>query len=137
MTIADVSVAASPLSPPSLPSPKGAPQAVETKGRILIVDDEVNARTALCELLRDEGYVAESAADAFKARGKMADFAPDLVLTDLKMPGMDGLQLLGRLLEDDPQLPVVVMTAFGEVETAVKAMRAGARDYLAKPVNVG
>src|SRR5216110_746016 len=124
----------------SLPSPsaiEGALHAVETKGRILIVDDEVNARTALVELLRDEGYVAESAADAFKALGKMADFAPDLVLTDLKMPGMDGLQLLARLLEDDPQLPVVVMTAFGEVETAVRAMRSGARDYLAKPVNVG
>ena len=64
---------------------------MEPKGRILIVDDEVNARTALVELLRDEGYVTESAADAFKALGKLADFAPDLVLTDLKMLGMDGL----------------------------------------------
>jgi two-component system response regulator HydG len=67
----------------------------------------------------------------------MADFAPDLVLTDLKMPGMDGLALLERLRADDPDLPVIVMTAFGEVETAVRAMRAGARDYLGKPVNVG
>jgi DNA-binding NtrC family response regulator len=110
---------------------------VETKGRILIVDDEVNARTALVELLRDEGHTVESAADAFKALGKVADFAPDLVVTDLKMPGMDGLQLLAKLREEDPDLPVIVMTAFGEVETAVKAMRSGARDYLAKPVNVG
>jgi DNA-binding NtrC family response regulator len=109
----------------------------QNHGRILIVDDEVNARTALCELLREDGYVVESAADAFKALGKFADFAPDLVLTDLKMPGMDGLQLLGRLRETDPDLPVVVMTAFGEVDTAVRAMRSGARDYLAKPVNVG
>jgi DNA-binding NtrC family response regulator len=110
---------------------------METKGRILVVDDEVNARTALLELLRDEGYAVESAADAFKALGKMADFAPELVLTDLKMPGMDGLQLLEKLREGDPDLPVIVMTAFGEVETAVRAMRAGARDYLNKPVNVG
>jgi DNA-binding NtrC family response regulator len=110
---------------------------MQTKGRILIVDDEVNARTALCELLRDEGYAVESAADGFKALGKAADFAPDLILTDLKMPGMDGIQLLGRIHEQDPDLPVVVMTAFGEVETAVGAMRAGARDYLSKPVNVG
>jgi DNA-binding NtrC family response regulator len=110
---------------------------MQTKGRILIVDDEVNARTALCELLRDEGYAVESAADGFKALGKAAEFAPDLILTDLKMPGMDGIQLLGRIHEQDPDLPVVVMTAFGEVETAVGAMRAGARDYLAKPVNVG
>jgi DNA-binding NtrC family response regulator len=115
---------------------RGESRAVETKGRILIVDDEVNARTALAELLRDEGYVVEAAADAFKALGKMADFAPDLVLTDLKMPGMDGLTLLGRLRDDDPDLPVLVMTAFGEVESAVRAMQSGARDYLAKPVNV-
>ena len=118
-------------------SSRGVSRAVENKGRILVVDDEVNARTALLELLRDEGYVVESAADAFKALGKAADFAPDLVLTDLKMPGMDGLQLLAKLRETDADLPVIVMTAFGEVETAVKAMRSGARDYLAKPVNVG
>jgi DNA-binding NtrC family response regulator len=110
---------------------------MEPKGRILIVDDEVNARTALLELLRDEGYSVESAADGFKALGKLADFAPDLVLTDLKMPGMDGIQLLGKVHEHDADLPVIVMTAFGEVETAVGAMRAGARDYLSKPVNVG
>jgi DNA-binding NtrC family response regulator len=114
----------------------GAPLMAENKGRILVVDDETNARTALSELLRDEGYVVEAAADAFKALGKAADFAPDLVLTDLKMPGMDGLALLARLREDSPDLPVVMMTAFGEVETAVRAMQAGARDYLAKPVNV-
>jgi DNA-binding NtrC family response regulator len=110
---------------------------VENQGRILIVDDEVNARAALIELLRDEGYSVESAADGFKALGKVADFAPDLVVTDLKMPGMDGLQLLEKLRENDPELPVIMMTAFGEIETAVRAMRSGARDYLAKPVNMG
>jgi DNA-binding NtrC family response regulator len=127
----------SPLTTPGPPTTRGATRTVESKGRILIVDDEVNARTALVELLRDEGYAVEAAADAFKALGKVADFAPDLVVTDLKMPGMDGLQLLGKLRENDPDLPVIVMTAFGEVETAVKAMRSGARDYLSKPVNVG
>src|SRR6185503_8854169 len=116
---------------------KGAKRVSENKGRILVVDDEVNARNALTELLRDEGYAVDAAADGFKALGKIADFAPDLVVTDLKMPGMDGLQLLAKLRENDPDLPVIVMTAFGEVETAVKAMRAGARDYLNKPVNVG
>jgi DNA-binding NtrC family response regulator len=112
-------------------------QMADTKGRILVVDDEVNARTALAELLRDEGYAVDLAADGFKALGKLADFSPDLVLTDLKMPGMDGIQLLDRVREHDPEVAVVVMTAFGEVETAVGAMRAGARDYLSKPVNVG
>src|SRR5450432_1994103 len=118
-------------------TPTGAHRTVENKGRILIVDDEVNARSALTELLRDDGYAVEAAADGFKALGKVADFAPDLILTDLKMPGMDGIQLLGKIREQDPDLPVVVMAAFGEVETAVGAMRAGARDYLSKPVNVG
>src|SRR5580765_1383982 len=116
---------------------KGSERTMENKGRVLVVDDEVNARTALTELLRDEGYVVDAAADGFKALGKIADFAPDLILTDLKMPGMDGIQLLGKIREADPELPVVMMTAFGEVETAVGAMRAGARDYLSKPVNVG
>ena len=119
------------------PRSKGATRVSESKGRVLVVDDEVNARTALTELLRDEGYTVDAAADGFKALGKVADFGPDLVLTDLKMPGMDGIQLLGKLRENDPELPVVVMTAFGEVDTAVGAMRAGARDYLSKPVNVG
>ena len=119
------------------PKSKGALRVMESKGRILVVDDEVNARNALLELLRDEGYAVETAADGFKALGKMEEFAPDLVVTDLKMPGMDGIQLLGKIRESDADLPVIVMTAFGEVETAVGAMRAGARDYLSKPVNVG
>ncbi len=78
------------------PRTKGALRVMESKGRILVVDDEVNARTALPELLRDEGYAVETAADAFKALGKIEEFAPDLVLTDLKMPGMDGIELLGQ-----------------------------------------
>jgi len=112
-------------------------RAEEGKGRILVVDDEVNARTALLELLRDEGYSVEMAADGFKALGKMEEFAPDLVVTDLKMPGMDGIELLGRIRQSDADLPVIVMTAFGEGDIAAGAMRAGARHYLSKPVDVG
>jgi DNA-binding NtrC family response regulator len=110
---------------------------LDTKGRVLIADDEVNARTALVELLREEGYTVESAADGFKALGKLAEFAPHVVLTDLKMPGMDGIELLSKVREHDAGTAVIVMTAFGAVETAVGAMRAGARDYLTKPINVG
>ena len=61
-----------------------------------MVDDEVNARTALAELLRDEGFDVETAADAFKALGKYESFAPHVVVTDLKMPGMDGIDLVRR-----------------------------------------
>jgi DNA-binding NtrC family response regulator len=108
----------------------------EPRGRILVVDDEANARSALAELLREEGYVVETAADGFKALPKLDDFAPDLLLTDLKMPGMDGMELMKRAWEGDPERVVVVMTAYGSVDTAVAAMRQGAADYLTKPINV-
>ena len=104
-------------------------------GRILVVDDEVNARTALAELLRDEGFDVEMAADAFKALGKYEDFAPHVVVTDLKMPGMDGVELVKKVRAAEDPAAVVVMTAFGEVSSAVEAMRAGAADYLTKPIN--
>jgi DNA-binding NtrC family response regulator len=104
-------------------------------GRVLVVDDEVNARTALAELLRDEGYEVETAADAFKALGKYEAFTPHVVVTDLKMPGMDGIELVKKIRAQEDGAAVVVMTAFGAVETAVDAMRAGAADYLTKPLN--
>jgi len=104
-------------------------------GRILVVDDEVNARTALAELLRDEGFDVETAADAFKALGKLDGFSPHIVVTDLKMPGMDGIELVKRLKALDDPPAVVVMTAFGAVNSAVEAMRAGASEYLTKPIN--
>jgi DNA-binding NtrC family response regulator len=107
-----------------------------TQAKILVVDDEASARTSLGELLRGEGYAVETAADGFKALGRMGEFEPDLVLTDLNMPGMDGVELLGKLKELNPELPVVLMTAFGGVETAVTAMRQGAADYLTKPLNL-
>jgi DNA-binding NtrC family response regulator len=107
-----------------------------TKGSILVVDDEANARTALAELLKDEGYRVETAADGFKALGKLEEAPPDVVLTDLKMPGMGGVELLEKVRTQDPEIVVVVMTAFGAVDTAVDAMRKGAADYLTKPLNM-
>ena len=104
-------------------------------GRILVVDDEANARLALADLLKEEGYKVETAADAFKALGKMEAFAPHVVLTDLKMPGMDGIELMEKIHSSSAPVSVVVMTAFGAVESAVSAMRKGAADYLVKPIN--
>jgi len=104
-------------------------------GRILVVDDEVNERTALAELLRDEGYDVETAADAFKALGKYESFTPHVVVTDLKMPGMDGIELVKKIRGSEDPAAVVVMTAFGAVQSAIEAMRAGAAEYLTKPLN--
>src|SRR5512141_1189342 len=111
------------------------PMAMSRTGRILVVDDEVNARTALAELLRDEGYEVEMAADAFKALGKFESFTPHVVITDLKMPGMDGIELVKKLRATEDAPAVIVMTAFGAVESAIEALRAGAEEYLTKPLN--
>ncbi len=106
------------------------------RARILIVDDEINARTALAELLREDGYVVDTAADAFKALPKLEDFKPDVLLTDLRMPGMTGLELLRKARERDPHCVLLVATAYGAVDSAVAAMREGAADYLQKPVDL-
>jgi DNA-binding NtrC family response regulator len=107
----------------------------ESKGRILIVDDEANARAALSEILREEGYETETAADGFKALGKLDAFAPDLILTDLKMPGLDGIGLLEESRTASPTAVVVVMTAFGTIDSAVEAIKKGAENYLTKPLD--
>ncbi|HVY47697.1 MAG TPA: sigma-54 dependent transcriptional regulator [Minicystis sp.] len=110
---------------------------VASRGRILIVDDEANARAALSEILRDEGYTTETAADGFKALGKLEEFAPDVVLTDLKMPGLDGIGLMEKAQTALPEATFVVMTAFGTIESAVEAVKKGAYNYLTKPLDFG
>jgi two-component system response regulator HydG len=106
------------------------------KGRILVVDDEASARSGLERLLQQEGFSVKTAADGAIALRIAADFAPDVVVTDLKMPEMDGMELLKHLREQDHDLPVIMATAFGDVSSAVSAMRAGADDYLTKPIDI-
>lgn len=103
--------------------------------KILVVDDEAAARSALTELLRDEGYVVRAAGDGFKALGQFEGWTPDVMLTDVQMPGMSGIELMEKARDRQSSLGVVVMTAFGSVENAVTAMQAGADDYLTKPVH--
>jgi DNA-binding NtrC family response regulator len=105
------------------------------RGRILIVDDESNARAALSEILRDEGYSTETAADGFKALGKLDEFTPDVILTDLKMPGLDGIAFMQKARTVVPGAVFVVMTAFGTISSAVEAMKKGAENYLLKPLD--
>ncbi len=106
------------------------------KDRILIVDDEANARQALETLLGEEGYEVASAADGEEALALLSSFEPAVVLSDVRMPRMDGLTLLERAKAQHSEAAFVMMTAFGTVETAVKAMRAGAENFLLKPLDV-
>jgi two-component system, NtrC family, response regulator HydG len=104
--------------------------------RILVVDDEPAARSGLERILAGEGYLVESASNGGEAIECAKREAFDAVITDLRMPGMSGIALIGELRELHPHLPVVVATAFGDVQSAVEAMRAGADDYVTKPVDL-
>jgi DNA-binding NtrC family response regulator len=103
--------------------------------KILIVDDEVNIRDALATLLAKSGYEVSTAAKGEEAIRQMQATAFDLSIVDLKMPGMGGIELLRWIKEHSADSEVMVMTAYGSVETAVEAMKAGAYDYLSKPVD--
>jgi DNA-binding NtrC family response regulator len=109
---------------------------VSSKGRIVVIDDEVNAATALEALLREDGYEVEKAHDGRAGLQLLERVDPDVVLTDVRMPGMDGVELLGRVKALRPETMVVLMTAYGTVKTAVKAMKLGAEDFLSKPIDV-
>jgi DNA-binding NtrC family response regulator len=101
--------------------------------RILVVDDEPGSREGLRRLLTAWGYETETAESAEEALGRLAESAPQAVITDLVMPGIDGLEFIRRLQADYP-LPVIVLTGHGTIEQAVEAIRLGALDILEKPV---
>jgi len=103
---------------------------------ILVVDDEKNTREALSKILSEDGYEVLSAADSYQALDLIGSDLPDLILADLKMPGMNGIELLSRIRVKGYDIPFVLMTAYGTVETAVAALKKGAEDYITKPVNM-
>ncbi len=108
----------------------------KARARVLVADDEASARTGLATLLRDEGFEVVLAEDGLKALAQVQETAPDVLVTDLRMPGIDGIELLKRAREIDPELIAVLVTAFADVETAVRAMHEGAEHYLTKPLQV-
>lgn len=103
--------------------------------RVLIVEDEENERTGLAELVAAWGYRPETARDGVEGLEKLATFTPSIVLTDLKMPRMDGMQLLEQLGAQTETVAVILLTAQGTIDSAVQAMRMGAYDYIAKPID--
>ena len=101
--------------------------------RVLVVDDEENIRIVLKTLLRRHGYEVETAASADDALAAIGAFDPDVILTDVRMPKVSGLDLLATLKAKNSPATVIVMSAFGNVELALEAMKAGAYDYIPKP----
>ncbi len=103
---------------------------------ILVVDDEKTIRWSLGEALRERGYDVAEAADAAAALRTFRERDPDLVLLDMKLPDGSGIDVLGAIRAEDPAVPVIMMTAYGEVETAVEAMKRGAYDFVLKPYSI-
>jgi DNA-binding NtrC family response regulator len=101
--------------------------------KILVVDDDLAMREMLTSMFNEEGYEAQSAASADEAIERSKDEEFDAVLSDIKMPGRSGIELVAALRELRPDTPVVLMTAFGSINSAVESMRAGALDYVTKP----
>jgi DNA-binding NtrC family response regulator len=100
---------------------------------ILVVDDDAAMCEMIVSMLEERGYRVESASSADQAVGRMRETDFDAVLSDIRMPGKTGIELLGEIRELRPDTPVVLMTAFGSIDSAVEAMRAGAFDYITKP----
>ncbi|PLX83983.1 MAG: response regulator [Desulfuromonas sp.] len=108
----------------------------ETIKKILIVDDEENARIGLSKLLSQEGYLVDSVANGFEAMDFMRQNKVNLVISDLNMPEMNGLTFLRELSRHHPSTHVIMITAYGEVESYLEAMNLGAFEYIHKPVKL-
>ncbi|MFA5321757.1 MAG: sigma-54 dependent transcriptional regulator [Smithella sp.] len=104
--------------------------------KILIVDDELNMRLVLSAMLKKEGFEVSSAANGREALEIMRSNKTAVVITDLKMPDLDGMELLSRISERNPEIPVIMITAHGTIATAVEALKKGAFDYITKPFDL-
>ena len=107
----------------------------EMKQKILVIDDDPSLRRVLEYNLVEEGYEVTVTASGGEGLLAFDELSPALVITDLKMPGIDGFQVLREIKERSPETLVMIITAFGAVETAVEAMKLGAYDYITKPFN--
>ena len=116
--------------------PAAAEERSRMKYRVLIVDDEADSRDALAELTQRWGYDVQTASDGTEALRRAIEGHPDVILTDLVMPNMDGLWLLRALRAELPECPVVLLTGRGTIQTAVQAIKEGAYDFIEKPLEV-
>ncbi|MEW5802796.1 MAG: response regulator [bacterium] len=104
--------------------------------RVLVVDDEQNSREGLSKILTKEGYVVHTAENGKKALLEAENNKFDLIITDLRMPEMDGIEVLEKLRKKNKDIGVVIVTAYGEVNSYLKAMNLGAFEYLNKPIHL-
>ena len=111
-------------------------ETIDDRGLVMVVDDDAAVCWALEQALAGEGYKVKVVADAAAARRSIRRGRPDVVITDIRMPGESGLDLLATLTADYTHLPVIVMTAHGTMETAIEAVKRGAFDYLPKPLDL-
>jgi two-component system, response regulator, stage 0 sporulation protein F len=108
----------------------------EQQKRILVVDDEENARIALSKILTREGYDVASAGNGYEALNYLRGKEVELIITDINMPEMNGLTFLRELSRSHPDSNVIMVTAYGEVESYIEAMNLGAFEYINKPVKI-
>jgi len=106
---------------------------IEKQKYILVVDDEINVRTVFSDILKKEGYYVRGAKDGYEAIKAVDEESFDLVLVDLEMPRMNGIETLENIKKRKPQLQVIIYTEYGSIATAVEAIRKGAVDYLNEP----
>jgi DNA-binding NtrC family response regulator len=111
-------------------------KAVGVRMKILVVDDEEGARELFNTILSDEGYEVALAVNGSEALSRIKGGGYDLVVTDIKMPGMDGLQLLQEIRKTGSNVDVIMVTAYGEVESYLRAMSLGAAEYINKPIRI-
>ncbi|BAF61021.1 MAG: response regulator [Pelotomaculum sp.] len=103
---------------------------------LLIVDDQAGVRHLLCEAFKGEGYRVELASSGSEAIKKVKTRIPSLILLDIKMPGMNGLETLEELRKIAPDTPVVIMTAYGELDIIAEAKKRGVQHYISKPFDL-
>ncbi|HPF20130.1 MAG TPA: response regulator [Syntrophomonas sp.] len=106
------------------------------KGKILIVDDQKGVRRLLEELFKKEGWDVKVASDGQEAISLVKEKLPDIILMDVKMPNMNGLEASQVILQAHSQIPIIMMTAYGEIEVVMKALEAGVRKCITKPFDI-
>ena len=104
--------------------------------RVLVVDDEPSIRAFVARVLSRSGFTCSEASNAAEALASVMNVCPLLTITDIHMPGSDGTWLLAELKERYPNMPVIMLTGVSEAETAVRCLKAGAADYLVKPIEI-